>query len=313
MNKMTVADFAESFGIPVDTMPSECVDMIGSKDFSYYFLEGQEKEQAILEAIKRIDNDTQVIGAPERTDVWRDGWAENLDTFINSDYNVDTLVPQFIRKNTPIRWQQRFAKSPNPLIEWDFFSVFRTWLFRTWFSEFDAIYEFGCGHGHNLAMLSKMYPKKEIVGLDFVQPAVDVAELLREKAHLNVYGKLFDMLSPPQSKRGDAESLKSNSAVFTLGVIEQLASRFEPFVAYLLENKPGICAHMEPTVELYDQNNIVDYLAWKFHKKRGYSEGFLPYLQQLERDGKASILKVKRMYFGNLNMEGYTMIIWRPL
>ena len=70
---------------------------------------------------------------------------------------------------------------------------------------------------------------------------------------------------------------------------------------------------MEPTVELYDETNLVDHLAAKFHKKRGYTQGYLPRLKALEAEKKVEILKVKRTYFGSLFMEGFSFIIWRPV
>jgi hypothetical protein len=100
--------------------------------------------------------------------------------------------------------------------------------------------------------------------------------------------------------------------VVTIGTIEQLAGDFEPFLQFLLRRSPALCIHVEPTVELYDEDNLVDYLAVKFHRKRGYTEGFLPRLQQLEDQGRIEIVKVKRLFFGSLLMEGYNLLIWRP-
>jgi hypothetical protein len=106
--------------------------------------------------------------------------------------------------------------------------------------------------------------------------------------------------------------LDENSAVFTSGSIEQLSGRFEAFLQFLLKRSPTICVHVEPTVELYDEDNLVDYLAMKFHRKRGYTIGFLPRLQHLQSEGKIELLKVKRLYFGSFFMEGFTCIVWRP-
>ena len=71
--------------------------------------------------------------------------------------------------------------------------------------------------------------------------------------------------------------------------------------------------HVEPTYEVYDQDLLFDYLAAKFHSKRGYTMGYLPRLKQLELDGKIEILNVKRLNFGSLFFEGFTNIIWKPV
>jgi hypothetical protein len=36
-------------------------------------------------------------------------------------------------------------------------------------------------------------------------------------------------------------------------------------------------------------------------------------LQKLAVDGRVEIQRVKRLYFGSLFMEGYSLIVWRPL
>jgi hypothetical protein len=96
-------------------------------------------------------------------------------------------------------------------------------------------------------------------------------------------------------------------------VIEQIASKFEKFIDFLLEKKPELVVHIEPTYEVYDQDILFDYLAAKFHKKRGYTRGYLPRLKDLEINNKIEIIKIKRLDFGSLFMEGYTCIIWKPL
>lgn len=310
MKKLSIKDFAESFGVELDQIPSECKDILEFNGalFDYYFLEGAEKDTAILEAIKRIDNDTQIIGAPERTQIWEKGWNENLENFKKSNFDTDSLIPKFYREDVPLRWKQQFIKSPNARFEWDFYRVFRTWMFKTYLNEYENIYEFGCGSGHNLVALAEMYPGKKIYGMDFVPSTIELVDLIREKAHYNVHGKLFNMLEPDHDFK-----LEKSSAVITIGVIEQLASKFEKFIDFIMENKPEICIHMEPTIEVYDTDNLVDYLSYKFHKKRGYTMGLLPYIQKLHDEKQVELLKVKRMYFGNLNMEGYTLIIWKPL
>ena len=86
----------------------------------------------------------------------------------------------------------------------------------------------------------------------------------------------------------------------------------DKFIKYILEQPISLCIHVEPIIELYNENNLFDYLAIKFQGKRGYTKGLLPYLQKLESNKIIDILKIKRLYFGNLMMEGYNYIIWRP-
>ena len=95
--------------------------------------------------------------------------------------------------------------------------------------------------------------------------------------------------------------------------LEQVGPRHEPFVDFLLERKPSICVNMEPLVDLYDGKQLIDYLAIRYHRKRGYLEGFLPRLEELRSQGRIEILETRRFFFGSLFHEGYSYVAWRPL
>jgi len=94
--------------------------------------------------------------------------------------------------------------------------------------------------------------------------------------------------------------------------LEQTGRAYESFLQFLLEASPTLCVHVEPICEWYDENNLIDYVAIKFHKKRKYWENFPNRLRELEDEGKVEIFKMKRPYFGSLYLEGYSQIIWRP-
>jgi len=307
MLTMTLEDFAYSFGTTIDDIPEESRVLINSKDFNYEIIEGSEKDKIILNIINRIESDQQIVGATERKDVWQKGWDENLQEFIVSDYDPEALIPKFIRPGQPMRFNREFILSSNHMLELDFFRVFRIWLFKKYLNNIDSVYEFGCGTGFNLVELARLYPDKKLFGLDFVPASRDLVNKLGKSYNLNLTGDLFDMINPNEEIH-----LYSNSAVMTFGSIEQLAGKFEYFLQYILKQAPAICINMEPTIELYDENHLLDYLAIKFHKKRGYTIGYLPRLQQLEEEGKIEILKVKRLFFGSMFMEGFTYMVWRP-
>ena len=307
MFEVTLEDFAYSFGTTRGDIPDDCRELIDKTDFRYRILEGEERDKVILDVLRKIESDQQVIGAKERHGDWNKGWDESLYEFTNSNYDLNKLVPKFIRPNRAIRLNGNYILPSNPNFELDYLSVFRLWLFRTYLKEFDAIYEFGCGTGFNLVVLAQLYPEKELHGLDFIPSSRDLVNLIGEVYGWKMTGHHFDMLYPDEDfKIGD------NSAILTIGAVEQLAGNFESFLQFLLKHQPRLCIHVEPTIELYDENNLVDYLAIKFHRKRGYSENFLTRLRELEAQNKIEIMKVKRLFFGSLYMEGYSCLIWRP-
>lgn len=308
MYKVTLEDFANSFGTTGDDIREACLDLINKIDFNYLTIDGLERDKLILNILKKIDSDRQIIGEPIRKEVWDKGWKENLEDFINSNYDLNKLIPKFIRPNQPMRYNLTYIQPTNFNFELDYFTVFRLWLFKKYFSLYNYIYEFGCGTGFNLVALAQLYPDKKLHGLDFVPSSVALVNKIGEHYKYNISSYLFDMLSPDTDF-----TLEKGSLVFTIGSIEQLASRIEPFIKYLLKQKVSLCIHVEPLIELYDENILLDYLALKFLNKRGYTSNFLSYLKKLESDKIIEILKVKRLFFGNYLMEGYNYIIWRPI
>ncbi len=302
-----VEDFARSFETDVEEIEKYCSDIIDTNDFSYSFITGHDYDKLILNILKKIDEDKQVIGDSSRKKVWEDGWKENLNEFVNSNYDLEKLIPKFIRRGQEVRYNTAYIRPSNPDFELNYYRVFRQWLFKRYLSKYENIYEFGCGTGFNLVSLARLYPDKKLYGLDFVPSSIDIMDKIAEHYKFNITGKLFDMISPDYNIK-----LKENSAIFSIGSIEQLAGKFNNFINYLLEQPISLVIHVEPVIELYQENNLADYLAIKFQSKRGYTKDFLPYLRKLESDKTIDLLKVKRLFFGSLYMEGYNLLVWRP-
>lgn len=305
--ELTLEDFVRSFGTTVEDIPDDCRELIAKTDFRYKILVGEERDKVILDVLKKIESDQQIIGAAERQDVWEKGWAENFEDFIKCGYDLNKLVPKFIRPNQVIRFNRNYIMPTNPNFELDYLSVFRLWLFKKYLKGFESIYEFGCGTGFNLTVLAQLYPEKELHGLDFVPSSVDLVNKIGEVYGWKMTGHLFDMLSPDENFE-----IGENSVIFTIGTVEQLASNFEAFLQFLLKRSPALCIHVEPTIELYDESNLIDYLAIKFHKKRGYTENFLTRMRELEARNEIEIVKVKRLFFGSIYHETYSYTIWKP-
>jgi hypothetical protein len=305
--RLTAEDFAEAFGVEQSRLPQACVELISRTDLRYRHMHGAEKEHTILEVLKRIEADTQKIASAERRDVWERGWRQALEDYVKSGYAEDALVPRFIRPNQAVRLKGNYVMPENPRFELEFVRVLREWMFREFFADTLEVHEFGCGTGFNLLALAGMSPGKQLHGSDFVPASVELVNEIGKKRGLALSARLFDMTSPDMQY-----PLQPGAGVFTFGSLEQLGGRFERFLQFLVDHRPRICVHVEPTVELYDENTLSDYLAAKFHRKRGYTEGFLPRLRELANDGVIELVKVKRLGFGSLMMEGYSLMAWKP-
>ena len=105
--------------------------------------------------------------------------------------------------------------------------------------------------------------------------------------------------------------IDSQTAVITMHAMEQLGSAFKPFLDYIFGKRPRLIFHVEPVFELYNPDKLFDELAVKYHEKRNYLKGYLPALKKLEGEGKIEILEIRRLFFGSLFHEGYSLIVWK--
>lgn len=304
---ITSETFAKIFGTQEKNLPEFIKDAIKKADFRYEKVEGKELEEAILRIIKTLDSkDIKIAGSHRQID-WEKGWKENLRAFKKNDYDLQQLVPKFVKKKEIIRFQGNFIFPKSKLFETDFVTILRYYLFSKYYKGVETLYEFGAGTGLNLVAAAEILPNIKLVGLDWANATIDIINALKKKLGINISAKKFNLFKPDKSY-----FLNKDSAILTVGTLEQLGKNFEPFISYLLENKPKICLHMETLDELYDQDNLLDYLAVKYLEKRNYLQGFLPYLKKLEKENKVKIMEIRRT-FGSFYHEGYTYIVWRPI
>lgn len=299
--------FANLFETGVDDIPDNCRDIIGRNNFQYLKLSGEELNQVILKVLKKNNSDSLSVVGQERKEVWEKGWTENLQNFKDSGYSIDELVPKYIRSNQPVRLNLDYVTPVDDNFERNFFKVYRLWLFQKYLKDVDYIFEFGCGTGHNLVVLAQLYHDKKLHGLDWADASKELVNKIAEVHKYNITASLFDMFSPK-----DELEIPENSAIITMGSMEQLGKKYEAFLQFILKKSPTICLHSEPICEFYDESNLIDYLFKKYHKKRGYLDGYLASLEALEAENKIKIIKSQRIKFGNMVQEGYSNIVWKP-
>lgn len=293
------------------TFPNISKDLNNSLNLNYSIIQGKEKEELILDILKKIDEDVYHVGSKQ---LWNLQWEQIYQEFIRNNYDLDCLVPKFISVNQsnyqPLRYNNEFIRPTTNTFWIDYYSLFRKWLFDTYLKESEHVYEFGCGSGYNLVALSQLNSiERTLYGLDFSPGSMKIIDKVHNIYNYNIKGNLFDMLNP------NLHSLKleDNCTVCTMNSIEQLGGKFYSFIQYLLKQKIRLCIHVEPTIEFHDPNNLMDWLSIKFMEKRKYSTSLLTYLKHLESDNRIKILEAKRVPLGNLMSNCYTYIIWYPL
>jgi len=307
LRSLGLEDFARLFGTSVEQLSDRCRTLIAQGDFRYRVLSPEERDQVLLGVLKRIDSGQFTEAGKEGKGRWEKGWAENLKSFREHGWDLSKLVPKYIRPNQPLRLYQNYVMPVDPNFEINWYEIFRHWMFTTYFKEAKVVYEFGCGSGINLAALANLYPEKRYVGLDWTASSKEIVDEMVRAYGWNMKGHCFDFFDPDESFK-----IEERSIVFTLGALEQTGRDYEAFLQYLLRRPLGLCVNIEPIVEWYDENSLVDYAAIRFHRMRKYWEGFPNRLKELERAGRVEILKMTRSYFGSLLLDGYSQTIWRP-
>ena len=306
--ELNVPHFAALFGAAEKEFSTACKEMIYDMDFRYRILNGEKRDQILLDVLKKLDSDQLSVSGSKRKKDWEKGWSQNLQHFIENDHNALALVPAYVRPDRILRLNFNYIKSSDPNFELNFYTVYRHYLFRRFLSPYDSIYEFGCGTGYNLLMMAQMFPQKKLYGLDWTRASRDLVNEIGNTLGPNISGDLFDMFSPNYDLQID-----KNSVFITLNAMEQLGDNYESFLQFILRKRPRLCVHAEPLMELYSSEHILDYVAIKYHKKRGYLNNYLSRLKTLESSGKVKIIKMKRIPFGSLFHEGYSMVIWEPM
>jgi hypothetical protein len=306
IKKLTTKDFSEAFNTNINDYVSE---RINEYSFEYREISNEEKDDLILKIIKTLNQDDIVKAGAERVDEWNEGWGENLDEILKSGSDVKKLTPKYFDKYNVIRWDNKFIQPVSEKFEKNSLSIILDWVFDEYARTADAIYEFGCGTGHNLLRARQVNRKAVLWGLDWAESSQKIIEKLRsDGVDKHIFGHNFDYFKPDQSF-----NLQENSILYTVASLEQIGSNWQGFLEYALDKKPRLCIHIEPIGELLSDNILMQYLSKQYIKKRNYLDGYLDGLRKLELDGKIKIHKQQRTRIGSLFIEGYSLIIWSPL
>ena len=96
--------------------------------------------------------------------------------------------------------------------------------------------------------------------------------------------------------------------------MEQVGHSHVDFINYLIEQNPQICIHVEPIGEMLNpKENLIDFLSVAYFEKRNYLKNLVNTLENLESSGRIEIINKKRSFIGSLYVDGYSIIIWKPV
>lgn len=296
-----------AFGASQKGIDADLVELAQRSDLTYRALLPAERDQVVLGILRKLDAGEFAKAGVERHRSWEQAWAERAEKYVGAAYANEGLMPNYMDASDIVRIDREFVRA-HPCFETGFSNVFRRWLFRSLLRDATAIYELGCGSGVNLATLAELFPDKALYGLDWASSAVDLVNLIARRNGYKLQGRRFDFFAPDESLE-----LAPGSAVVSLCALEQIGWNHDRLLQFLLARRPLVCVHMEPLCELYDEQNLVDYLALRYHRQRNYLQGFLTKLRELDSARRIQILRVHRPQIGNIYHEGYSYVVWRPL
>jgi hypothetical protein len=300
-----LADLHELFGLPAEA--SDLVrDHAAGLDLRCRAATGVERDDYVREMLDLIRSPRIERSMDENRTAWERGWQQNLDEARAGGFAPETLKPKYFRGHRCLRWQRGLVVSENPQIEYDLFVLARRLLFGWYLSGIRTIYEIGSGSGNNLWLLSELFPEATIVGLDWVDPAVKLANELGKATGRKIEGRRFNMLSPAHSV-----TLEPGSAVVTIHALEQLGDQHGAVLDWLAAARPALVLHYEPILEFYDAANLLDYLALWYSERRRYLTGFWTAIAARRDAGEIDVLAAERPEVGGIYHEA-SVIIWRP-
>jgi len=241
--------------------------------------------------------------------VWDEGWREVADRLRGRSITIESVRPQYFRGEPVCRLEGRYVRGLTDGFEYDVGLALRRLIFEEFLSEASTIVELGCGTGINLLLMAEQFPQARLIGCDWAQPSCDILDEMARQTGRPIGAHIFNMLT---ASGWDGAEIDARTAVVTVHAMEQLGSRWQAFTDFLCRRGPALCLHIEPLVELYDADSDFDECACRYHRKRNYLAGFYPYIVGRARKGEITLLAARRVHFGGLYHEAYSILAWRP-
>lgn len=308
-SRFDAQDFLRMFGLSaVDELPPGFSETLAAVDTSHRDADAGEREAYALYVLKKTSEPAARRTPEENLAAWERGWGENLALVERAGVSEENLTPRYNRPKRYMRYDGGLVVSDNPHLEHDLFKRLRAVVFHHYLRPYPRIVEIGCGSCQNVLALARAFPDKHIAGFDWTAASVAIVGRVAEALGRPVEGRRFDLMAPPADLR-----LEMGTAVLTVHALEQIGARFQPFLDFIMRERPALVVHVEPVLELYDHDDLLDYLAWSYSTRRDYLCGYLTTLQALCEAGRAEIVDLRRTRLGGEIHEGNTVIAWRPL
>jgi len=300
---ITIKDIEKAVGFEVS---DHCKKLIDSFNLQYEEPTKNERDTIILDILNTLNTPLETAGK-HKLEKWEKGWFENLE-LLKQHKNASSLIPKYFGKHKIARWNGDFVKCVTDYFDYKLHIIIVDAILNKYVgTQFDNLYEFGCGPAYHLLRFREFNKNINLIGLDWATSSQDIINELSKLNITNITGYNFDYFNPDYSI-----NINPKSAIFTCASLEQIGENYKDFIDYIIDKKPDLCINFEPMFEMLDENSLVDKLSILYFEKRNYLKNYLNYLRKLEKKDMIEIIKEQRLFGGSYFIEGYPIVIWRP-
>ena len=287
----------------------KCIKLIDALDLNYSNLSQEDRDRHIQKCINYLDEKI-IRSGKSRKPAWENGWGENANDFFSSDLDIDTLLPHYYRRGKSImRFQGDYILPKDDMFEAKFLSIIQSIVAENFLDKYEHIYELGAGPCHNVAAFAQQLKNKNFYVTDWVDPTVKIIKHIEDNKNAMGFGShTFDGRTFDYFNLDNKFNIKEGSVVLTWGSMEQIGSQHTDLLSFFLSQSNVDFIHIEPTLELY-QNNLFDQLAHDYSIKRNYLNGYFTDLFKLEAEEKINVTYKKRI-IGSAFHDGWTIVCW---
>lgn len=299
-------DFKKFFG--TKKLPRIFLREIKINNLKYRALYNHENEK-ILNLLKTTLKDKKLKKSGKKyKKKWNIGWNENLNLLKKNRKNA--LIPKYFNKYKYARIGGKIYKTETNLFDYKLLKLITSYIFIKYFKNSSQVLEFGSGTGHNLLNLNRFNISAKLHALDWAQETEKICNILKKDTSkdINIEGHAFDYFNPKINF-----PLDKNWTCFTVASLEQVGLNYKKFINMLIKKKPKLVVNLEPIAELLDKKNELENLSIKYFLKRNYLKDYLKHLKKMEKEKKIKIIKTRKSYFGSLYINGYSLIVWKPI
>ena len=305
--KLNIIDFEKFFKLK----KNEILNLSPQFDsLNYDVVKGEKKNRLINDIIKIIfiTKKFRVVNK-NSVNVWNKGWREIYEKIKNKKFTEDLLKPQYFSLHPIMRYNDMYIQS-SKYFSYQMDQLIRKLVLYKFIKKTKKIIELGSGTGNNQLLINKIFPNIEQVASDWSDSSISINKLLAKKINKKIITVKFNMVDLRGWNKFD---ITKDTLLLTTHSLEQISDNSYGLLKKILNSKIRRIINIEPIIENYNQDNLLDFLAISFHKKKNYLVNWLTNLRKLEQEKKIRFIFNKRFKFGDKFHEAYSIIVWEKI